>query len=85
MLTYAFLKTWLDIIQALFSGLAALDITGNHIADSITLVTTYMFKANYFFPFATVFEILALWFYIEWSIMAFKIMNWVFDKIRGAG
>jgi hypothetical protein len=85
MIFTAIATIWLTIFRILMESLATLDISGNQIGASITLATTYIFKANYFFPFFTVFEIMILVFSVEAPILSLKVFNWFFDKIRGAG
>jgi len=45
----------------------------------------YFGYANVLFPVDTLFTIAAIIFGIEGALLTFKLGNWLFDKIRGAG
>jgi len=45
----------------------------------------YFGIANKIFPVDTLFAVAVFVFYVEGAFFLFKMFNWLFDKVRGAG
>lgn len=85
MITEYFLSALYGLAYYLVSVLPNPETLPSQIDDAFTAISTYWPTASAFFPLSTLFTILGLGLSIELSILGFKMSNWVFDKIRGAG
>jgi len=61
------------------------DTLPSQIDDAFTAVASYWGVMENYFPLSVLFGILTLGLAIELSILGFKIINWGFNKFRGAG
>jgi len=76
------------IISLIFGWMFLLpDYTGLPAAMDTALISVseYLKIGNSFFPMDTLFLIGGIIFGIEAAIYIFKMFNWIFDKVRGAG
>lgn len=85
MITEFFFNIFFGIAYYIVSILPNPDTLPTAIDDAFEAIGSYWPTASQFFPIATLFTIFGLGMAIELGILAFKISNWVFDKIRGAG
>jgi hypothetical protein len=81
-LYYLFLFTALSAFVALLPDAAPLP---GFISTAIEQVNGAISLLGFFFPFDTLFQILAVGLGIEAAIWLFRWANWLFNKIRGSG
>ena len=73
------------MVFSLLSDLPAAPPLASPIMDAITWINSCISVFGYFVPFATLFQILGLVFFIEFAIQTFRWTTWIYNKVRGSG
>ena len=85
MIIQQIMDTFFALIKLLITFLPNPDTLPSQIGDAFITIGSYWDKANYFFPLDTTFTIFALILALELSVLTFEVVNWAYDKLRGAG
>lgn len=85
MIIMLLINTILFLLYRLFDLLPNYTLIPQAARDAMATLTTYFGKANAIFPMDTLFQIGGIILGIEAGIWSFKLINWIYDKIRGAG
>lgn len=55
------------------------------LSDALSFFTPTLSKLNSIFPVDTLIYCISIFLTVEAGILTFKIMNWLFNKVRGSG
>ena len=85
MITETIIHIFQKIILAVLSILPSASSVPSQINSAFTLFAGFFQKANAIFPMDTVFTIIGITISVEAAILAFKLGDWLYNKIRGTG
>ena len=80
------IKGFLAIVAGIISGLNSLlpdvSLPGN-LADAAATASNYLANMDQFFPVSTLLAVLFLVLVVEGTILIYKLIRWIYNKIPG--
>lgn len=83
MLTYALLSLAILAVQGLVSILPTAGPLTSQISESVALFAKGAYRYNDIFPIAELFDVLKLSLLFQGGIFLFRMLNWIYNKVRG--
>jgi len=85
MITLFIISAFASLVSYLLSLLPAPETIPSNIDSALTTMGAYFSKLNMFLPVDTLLTLLSLFITIETGILTYKIVIFVYNKIRGSG
>lgn len=79
------IDVFFSIVEFLIGLLPDPDTLPSGIGTAFSSIGTYLRKANAILPVDTMITIMGLTLAVEGGILAFIVLNWIYNKIRGSG
>lgn len=88
MITDFIIRAFLDLVGFIIGFLPSPETLPDFldpVNDAFSSIGPYFSKANAFLPVDTMFIVFGVILTIEALILGIQFVNWIFDKVRGAG